>query len=318
MLNILSNNQPVAQFITVVFVVLHATLLVFTTDSFSESYKAIHQVSFYAKLWETYWLSYWLNVIIVIISVIFINYIFNTREFFDRNTYLPGFLYFILLSFFLDSNMSYDLLLTLLLYLLAIYQILKIRQNEEALKLSFNAMFFIGLAAFFIPMYFFFIIFFWLILTSVRPLVWREISLSIAGVLVAMLFVYVFTAELNFWEEEVFLEVRIINVFAMVNFSAFALLMLASTTYYVLKYANKTSLRFKRLVRILYILLLFGMIMSGYSFFYFNNFYLAILLVPTLAILCSIPFLYAKRTQFFNYFLWLLLLASFSKFIYAY
>ena len=311
MIKFISSNQPAAQIVTVLLVFANIFIFIFTEHNFQQSLVHFHDASRYANLWDIPMISFAVNVLLILFSVILVSYIFNSREFFDKNTYLPGFFYFVLLSFFKESLTDYDFILGLTLFLLAMHQILKIKQNEDARKISFDAVFLIGIAVFFNPLYAFFLPFFWIALNSVRPFVWREMALSIAGFLCALLIIYIFSPEVNLIKEEYIFSHSEAQELRFLFFIISFFLFMGFAVIYLLKYSSRTSIRFKRLVRMLFILLFFGIFSaSAYWLNFKATFQFALIIAPA-SFLFAIPILYTKSNKIANYLLWLVLVCSF-------
>ncbi|MCC5923597.1 MAG: hypothetical protein JJT77_07410 [Crocinitomicaceae bacterium] len=315
MIKFITSNQPAAQIVTVLLVFAHLLIIIITEDNTPQALEYFHGVSRYTNFWNFPIISFFFNALLLVLNVFFVSYIFNSREFFDKNTYLPGFLYFVLLSLFTEILTDYDFILSLTLFLLAMYQILKIKQNEDARKLSFNAIFVIGIAAFFNPAFLFFIPFFWLVLNSVRPFVWREMALSIAGFLSAMLIIYLFSPEINLIKGNYPLSNIELQGLRFFVFTLSFLTLLAVSIFFVIKLSNRTSIRFKRLVRMLFILFLFGLSMTLVYAFYFDVTFQVALTIAPASFIFSIPILYARSKKIFIYFLWLLLAFSFLMYL---
>lgn len=313
MIKFIIGNQPAAQFLIAILVILHLSLFAFTQESFEDSLKQLHDANIYAYFWSLPTLSFILNASLIIVNIIFINFIFNSREFFDRNTYLPGFLFLVMISYFDQILFDYDTILSLTLFLLALQEILQIKQNEDARKLSFNTMFFIGVAAFINPVFFFFIPFFWFALTSVRPFVWREVVLSIAGLLCVILIMYNFSIDINSLKRGLLDVSKSDNKIGAYVFLTFVLTLLMLSVFSFLNLSNKTSIRFKRLIRMLFIVYSFGLVSAVAYGLYFGYFYHIALIIPPASLLFSIPLLYSKTNKMLVSFMWLFYLGSFIK-----
>jgi hypothetical protein len=129
---------------------------------------------------------------LVMINAFWINYIYNSNQFFDRNSYISSLLYVVLMSFY-HSFYSIDGLLLAHFFLVAmLHQLFKLNQNEDGRRRVFNAAFFAGLAATFHPPMVVLIPFVFIMIWTMRPFVVREFFLTLIGFAIPLFYVVVF------------------------------------------------------------------------------------------------------------------------------
>src|SRR5690554_5350304 len=75
-------------------------------------------------------------------------------------------------------------------FILSFYQLLSIRQNDDARNNTFLSGLFLGAAATFLPIFASFILIIWLGIFTIRPFVLREYILPVVGMTFPFLWVY--------------------------------------------------------------------------------------------------------------------------------
>lgn len=208
---------------------------------------------------------------VVLLSVIatIISFTFNQHEFFEKNTYLPSLIYAFLAMYFPFSIMLNGDLFAQLFLVLAINQILKIKQNEDARSHVFNSSFLVGISATFNPIYFGFLPFIWIALLSVRPFVFREFILVLIGIALPVLWTLIVNVSIF---QMLFNEMAINETMLSVPYFSVVIHFLILVTFlislrYIFERFNKSSIRFKRLFRIVFILLIYP-ILTGVILYY--------------------------------------------------
>ena len=119
--------------------------------------------------------------VLVFINAVAINWIYNSNEFLERNSYMPSLLYVVLMSFYHSFYSIDGLLITHTFMIFMMFQIFHLNQHEDGRRNVFNAMFFAGVAATFHPpmvgMFPILCFMIWVI----RPFLLRELMLAILG-----------------------------------------------------------------------------------------------------------------------------------------
>lgn len=205
------------------------------------------------------------NVILVIflsLTAITINFTFNQHEFYERNTSLPGFIYVLLVMFFPYSVILNGDVFAQLFLALAVNQFLNIKQNEDARFFVFNSAFLLGIAATFNPIYAGFLPLLWFGLSSVRPFVLREHVLILVAFAFPVVWLFVINIEIL---DVIFKEMEITEImlgnFYLSTITHFVVLVLflIALRFLMVRF-TKSSIRFKRLIRMILIFLIFPIV----------------------------------------------------------
>jgi hypothetical protein len=198
---------------------------------------------------------------IILINAIGINLIFNTNEFYDRNTYVSSLLYVVLMSFY-NSFYSLDgVLLAHSFLILLIFHLFRLKQNSDGRAIVFNAALFGGLASTFHPPMIIIFPFLLLMIWIIKPLLLREFFLALSGFVIAPIYVssyYLFKEEQLKWDifqqiSEFYKE----QTDFYVTSALFILLILLSSLS-IRNKTQKSSVRLKKLVNVLWLLMAIG------------------------------------------------------------
>ena len=212
--------------------------------------------------------------IIVSFNAFAINWIYNSNEFLERNSYISALLYLVLMSFY-HSFYSLDGLLLAHTFLIAmLYQLFKLRQNEDGRRHIFNAAFFSGLAASFHPPMIVILPFFLFMVYTIRPFVFREMLLAIIGFGIPLLY-----GGLYLYYSGHIIDLKLINqssdYFKKQN--DFLIMSVLFTLLFVLSLITlrdkmqKSSSRLKKLISILWWMVLIGVLFGFMDFFVFGQ-----------------------------------------------
>ncbi len=173
------SNRSIVQFL-LPFVVVAYILLNFSTKyygyfeavnfGFWGNAKSINPV--YSQLFAS---------LLILINAIGINAIFNWNQFLERNSFMPSLQYVILLSFYHSFYQIDGLLISHTFIILTLHQLYFLRQNDDGRKTVFNASFFAGIAATFHPPLIGLLPVIFFMIWCIRPFVFREILLSVIG-----------------------------------------------------------------------------------------------------------------------------------------
>lgn len=230
---------------------------------------------------------------IILMNAVGINAIFNWNEFLGRNSFMPSLLYVILMSFYHSFYKVDGLLLTHSCLILMLFQMFKLRQNEEGRRLVFNAAFWVGLATSFHPPIIGLVPFLFIMTWTIRPFVVREIILILIGFTIPLIYAGLF---LLFTKTKI--DLQLLNV--VENYSRHQFDFLVSTGIFIFSFLlsiisiqsniKKSSIRLKKLVQILWWLILVGIILGLLDFFKYNQIERFSLLMIPLSFLLTYSF----------------------------
>lgn len=221
--------------------------------------------SFYSQLFAS---------ILVITNAIGINAIFNWNQFLERNSFMPSLLYVVLMSFYHSFYEIDGLLISHTFLILSLYQLYFLRQNEDGRKSVFNAAFFAGAASTFYPQLIGYLPFYFLMIWSIRPFIIRETILCIAGFIVPLIYgsfylkytgtsidTSLFRVSTNFQRQQ----------FDFLVTSGIFLLSLILSFVSIQAHIKKSSIRLKKLTRILWWFVISGLIIGIIDFLIYNQ-----------------------------------------------
>lgn len=145
-------------------------------------------------LWidESSWWSQLIAFFLVGGNAILLNFIFNANNFKERNTYIPSLLYVLVHSFFHSFYYLSGFSFLTTFFLLILYQIFKLDQNQDGRKRVFNIGFFLGMGITLYPPAFVFILPVQVGIWVLRPFVFRESLLFFAGIAVPFAYTTLF------------------------------------------------------------------------------------------------------------------------------
>lgn len=277
MIKIFASNQPFVMIFIPILVLGH-----FVLDWFFPSFEML--ASGQENLWQLDFneldtlYSRTGAFILISLNAIIINRVFNTHEFYDRNTFLPSFVYLLLIFLFPLSLRLQEDLIAHTFFILSLSKLFDVKQNDDARKSTFLSGLFLGVAVTFLPIYVYFLAFIWMGVLSIRPFKAREYLLPILGVLLPLGWVAFIDADfyLNFILFKSSLDYsRFGNI---VIFLPHLIVVLLSILGYknILERRSKSSIRFKRIIGLTTYVFLFSIlsasaitIING-SYFYFT------------------------------------------------
>jgi hypothetical protein len=140
--------------------------------------------------------SYWAVVIFQLVVLLFnalsLNWVFNSQEFLEKNTYIISLNYLIFNSFFIDfGNFSWaPIMQTCSILMLAVF--FRIKPQNDARKAAFNAGFLFGIALLFSSYLFMLIPVLLVMLVVLRMFKMRELLLLIIGIAAPVILIYAF------------------------------------------------------------------------------------------------------------------------------
>lgn len=215
-----------------------------------------------------------LAALLISLNAFGINWIYNTNEFLERNSYLSSLLYVVLMSFYHSFYSLDGLLIAHTCIIIVLFQFFELRQNEDGRKHVFNGAFFAGLAASFHPPMVALVPFILIMIWNIRPFVFRETLLALLGFGIPLLYAGVYL-----WYSGHKIELKILeqttNYYKkqtdfLVTSVLFTLLFLLSLVSIRGK-MQKSSIRLKKLVRILWWLVAVGVVFGLVDLIFFRQ-----------------------------------------------
>jgi len=207
-------------------------------------------------------------------NAIGINAIFNWNQFLERNSFMSSLLYIVLLSFYHSFYQLDGLLISHTFLILCLYQLYFLRQNEDGRKLVFNAAFFGGLAATFHPPLIVLLPFLFFMIWNIRPFVFREILLCLIGFSVPLFYagfylIYTGTSiDLKLLKTSTNYDRQQFDFLVTSGIFLFSLLL---SLVSIQAQIQKSSIRLKKMTRILWWFVLVGLIIGVVDFLLFNQ-----------------------------------------------
>jgi len=234
-----------------------------------------------------------LSFIIININALFLNRIFNKNEFLERNSYVVALLYVVTMSFYNSFYTLDGLLLAHLFIILMFLQFLQIKQNIDARNLVFNGCFFAGIAATFHPPIIFGLPFFISMILIAKPFILREFLIGIISFLIPLAYGFIFlwlendSQSFSFFSQSKLVKLHIDFVITLIIIG----ILLSLSIFSLSARLQKSSLRLKKQIRIIWIFILLSIILGSINFFYFLQIEDFSLLMIPLSILLSYSFL---------------------------
>jgi len=187
---------------------------------------------------------------------ILLNGLYNKNEFSERNNYLPALLYVLFLSFFSSFYFLDGLAIAQIFLILTVRQLLNLSQKEDGRRIVFNTALFFGIAGTFFPVLLLGTPVLFFLIWINRPFLFRESMLIIVGLLLPIIYVgayiYIFRInigldDLNSSSKEIFK----VDMWALIGGAS--LIFLAGLKR-LLNKINVSSIRFKKIFRLLLLL----------------------------------------------------------------
>lgn len=254
---------------------------------------------------------------LIFLNAFLLNRLFNRNNFSEKNTWIVALVYVVLMSFYHTFYYIDGVTIAHTFLVLSVYQLFDLESNLDGRKASFNAGFLFGVAASFHPALLFIFPLLWLMITRIRPFVFREIILASVGFCVPLIYGFslVFyqnqAINWNFIEKSLNYSQKEINFLIYVGL--FAVAALVGIVGFRIKLA-KSSIRFRKLAAIIVLCLVAGIsigtlqyiILRKYEWFSFGMIGLSLFL--------SFSFFNKKTEAISSILLYLLLGFSFAKF----
>lgn len=314
MVKIFIGNRSGVLLLLPILVVIYAVLNVYF-DYHSSS--PVSGFGFYGEmLREGSLISQILAPLLILLNALLLNGIFNRNGFMEKNNYLPSLLYIVGKSYFHSYYFINGFGLAETCMILAFLQVFKLDQNSDGRKAVFNAAFFAGLAASFYPVLLMFVPFLFLIVWILRPFVFRESALLAVGFMIPLIYAGCYSTVFGvpisghsftgFPTEWKFPDLYVIG-------GGLLLLTFASVSPLSQK-LGQSSIRLKKLFRVLGWLILFYVLLSVFEFLALRKLSAPSFIVGWLAFFVTYGFGMKQVRQFPAFIFYLLLIFSVGKF----
>lgn len=247
-----------------------------------------------------YWLLISSSILLIIVTAVILNTTINQDEFFDKNTLLPFTLYLLLMSVLVSFNKLNPIIIANLFLVLFLRWSFKIRRQEDARRIIFNASFLLSCATLFFPYYAPFLLSPFALLLSFRPFVWREwfltgLSLFIpAGFYAYLMYFLDFPFENNTYNHSFWEIFNLLYTAETHHYLYIVLYVLLSISAFFVIYKRMSfgSLRLRMLLRFLGYNSIVALILS-LSLYLISDVFLIVAALP-LSIIFSYYFYHAK------------------------
>ena len=265
------------------------------------------------------------NVILVLIfSIVVVSFIgiraarlFNTNGFSDKNTYITALLYVCTFAMFTTFFGISSATISTVFLLLMLIQLFRLQQNMEGKKQVFNAGIFYGLAICFTPKLLFLVPIIYALAITIRPFKLRELILTLTGIAVPLLYVVL---AYSFLDLEVFFNFdapdQTRDVFPLEKLTTVFLLVVIVLAAFASVFSSRftTSIRTKKIARILVVFTIGLFLLGLYEFLFFGELGLMSLVSLPLSLLFSITFMNSRAQLFGKILLYLILALVTVKF----
>lgn len=259
----------------------------------------------------------WISGLLVFVNALTLNFLFNTNAFYERNSYIVSILYIVLMSFYHSFYQVDGVLIAHFWLILSLFQLFRLESNLDGRRIAFNSGFFFGLAASFHPSLIFTIPLLWIMLTRIRPFVFREILLSTAGFLVPLIYGFI----LIFWNEKQinwnFIETAVNYSQKQFIFLSFIFLFSISAilSIFGMRIKNaKSSIRFRKLTAIIFVFLLIGIALGTVEIIFLKQYEWFSFSMVSLALFLPFSFFHKSTNVFATLLFYVTLIISVTKF----
>lgn len=262
------------------------------------------------------WLLGMFAIILIVGNAILLNGIFNRHEFYSKNTYLPSLIYVSLTTFFPYSVYLNGELFAQTFLILMVFQLFRLRQNEDGRSAVFLGALFLGMAITLNSIYLFVIPFLWMSIARIRPFVLREYLLSLLGLLTP--FSYLFFVNQNFlskiFQFDAVLNYKNIEGYFIWILYLLLLILIIFCYLSISRKLPKSTIRYKRLLSVVLYVLAFTIIISLITNYFFDTIYYFASGSISLAFILPYAYLESKAQKFTSIIILLLILLSYFKF----
>ena len=262
--------------------------------------------------------SYFIQSFLLLVNAVFLNAVFNSHEFLDKNTYIISLIYVVLTPMFVPLNEFSPVLIAHFFVIATLGVLFLLKPNSDGKITIFNAGILMSLALIFLPYLTVLIPIMLVMIVIIRPFNWREFFICLAGLSVPLIyyFSYLFLSEqLDFiWEFPSWQMHDYQNSLHLYPVVLIYLILLFISLLSLSARLLKSSLRLKKQIQMLGLFLSF-LFLLGFVDFYFSGSirYMSLAIIP-LSYFLAYAFL-SKRTGILaNIFFYIDLLYSFVKF----
>jgi hypothetical protein len=202
-------------------------------------------------------------------------------------------LYVVTMSFYNSFYTLDGLLLAHLFIILMFLQFLQIKQNIDARNLVFNGCFFAGIAATFHPPIILGLPFFIAMILIAKPFILREFLIGIISFGIPLVYGFIFlwlendSLSFSFFSQSKQVKLNIDFIITLIIIG----ILLSLSIFSLSTRLQKSSLRLKKQIRIIWIFILLSIILGSINFYYFLQIEDFSLLMIPLSILLSYSFL---------------------------
>ena len=264
-----------------------------------------------------YWSVVSFQFFILLINALGLNWVFNSQEFLEKNTYIISLNYLIFNSFFIDFGQFTwtPIIQSCCILILAIF--FGIKPQNDARKAAFNAGFLFGVALFFSSKLIFLIPVLLIMLLVLRMFQLREILLLLLGMVTPIFLVYAFCYVMAFsfdfpyqfeWKLE---ELHWFEITALVLVHILLILSLIGLRARLLK----ASLRLKKQIQVLNVFTFFTWLIGLGAFLLLGQISLLSLLVLPLSFYFAYALLSSSLGISSHLFFYLFFLSTILKFM---
>ncbi len=265
---------------------------------------------------QSHWLFQFVALGLILVNALVLNIIFNRNEFMERNSYLAPFFYVVFMSFFHSFYFLEGLSIAQTFVVLMLLQLFKLNQNEDGRRATFNIGLFYGVACTFYPVLMLgFPFVFWMVWVM-RPFILRESLLIAAGFIVPLLysgtyslFVKTRLDKTEFSSSSV--ELHWLNTVVLV--AGVTLLVMLSLKGIYAK-INVSSIRMKKLFRLLLLFMFMSVLIVLIDFFIFHKVEPIGILIALMVLFIPYGFGEKKQKTFPTVLFYLIFFYSITKF----
>ena len=141
--------------------------------------------------------SYVIQSFLLLVNAVFLNAVFNSHEFLDKNTYIISLIYVVLTPMFVPLNHLSPVLLAHFFVIATLGVLFHLKPNSDGKITIFNAGILMSLALILLPYLTVLIPIMLVMIVIIRPFNWREFFICLAGLSVPLIyyFSYLFLSE---------------------------------------------------------------------------------------------------------------------------
>lgn len=255
--------------------------------------------------------------LLLLLNAVTLNWVFNSQEFLEKNTYIISLNYILFNSFFIDFGKPSWILMSQFFLILTLALFFGIRPQNDSRKPAFNAGFLIGISLLFNSLFLLLIPIAVLMLLVVRLLNLRELFLLLLGIIapIGLLYAtqYILQNEFHFpltitWSLQSFNWIQI-SILAILH------LLLIFSIIGLRARLLKASLRLKKQVQVLNIFMFSTWILGLCTFIFLGQNSILSLMVLPLSFYFSYALLSSKLGISSHLFFYIILLSSLLKFM---